>query len=175
MLATRHFTDDDKLDKICEIVAPVNSDGVVDQREGSGPTPVRPILTLRHPTSQSYGQLAGMNNADDEPIQVHSPVHAFATILTPGTSLTHVLRPTLRGDGAKLFYAQLVQTSGYNTGKALVDGTKSSLVKIATASVSEMLGEGDGVFGRGGNTGEKVVVENTGNINAEMLIFEMDA
>jgi hypothetical protein len=38
-----------------------------------------------------------------------------------------------------------------------------------------VLGEGDGVFVRGGVAGEGVKVENVGGEKAEVLVFEMDA
>lgn len=36
-----HFTDEEKKNKWVRIVAPVNDEGVVTQRESSGPAPVR--------------------------------------------------------------------------------------------------------------------------------------
>ncbi|EJD48217.1 pirin domain-containing protein [Auricularia subglabra TFB-10046 SS5] len=56
---TRHFTDDEKRDKLLRVVAPINSEGVNTEREGTGPAPV------------------------------HSPVSLFATIMSTGTTLTH--------------------------------------------------------------------------------------
>ena len=35
-----HFSDEEKLDKLCCIIAPVATQGVIDKREASGPTPV---------------------------------------------------------------------------------------------------------------------------------------
>ena len=43
---TRHFTDEQKKDRILTVVAPVGTDGVVDAREASGPTPVSTLLPL---------------------------------------------------------------------------------------------------------------------------------
>jgi redox-sensitive bicupin YhaK (pirin superfamily) len=37
---TRHFSDAEKTNKLVKIVAPVGTEGVVEEREGSGPTPV---------------------------------------------------------------------------------------------------------------------------------------
>jgi hypothetical protein len=37
------------------------------------------------------------------------------------------------------------------------------------------LGEGDGVFIRGGKVGDAVELENVGKIRGEVLLFEMDA
>ncbi|KAL0948768.1 hypothetical protein HGRIS_008899 [Hohenbuehelia grisea] len=56
---TRHFSDDEKKDKWARIVAPVDAEGVVTAREGTGPAPVQSPLTL------------------------------FATLLSPSTSLKH--------------------------------------------------------------------------------------
>lgn len=140
----RHFTDAEKLDTIVEIVAPVGAEGVVDEREGKGPTPV------------------------------HSPLHAFVSVLSPGKTLTHSLHPTLRGPGEKLFYAQLVQLSGFNTAAASKDG-KKGLVKISSGDSTVTLGEGDGVFVRGGKTREEFEIENVGEVKAELILFEMDA
>ena len=41
--AKRHFADEEKLDKVCCIIAPVTTQGVIDKREANGPTPVRLI------------------------------------------------------------------------------------------------------------------------------------
>lgn len=50
--ATRHFTDDQKIDKLVTIVGPVGTEGVFEQqseaREGKGPTPVRYIALSLH-------------------------------------------------------------------------------------------------------------------------------
>jgi len=42
----RHFSDTEKMDKWCKVVAPVGSEGVTDQREADGPTPVHSMLTM---------------------------------------------------------------------------------------------------------------------------------
>jgi quercetin 2,3-dioxygenase len=56
---SRHFTDDEKKDQWVKVVAPVGAEGVIDQREASGPAPVQSPLTL------------------------------FATLISPSTTLTH--------------------------------------------------------------------------------------
>ncbi|KDR67746.1 hypothetical protein GALMADRAFT_79627 [Galerina marginata CBS 339.88] len=43
---TRHFTDAEKKDQWVRVVAPVGAEGVLADREGSGPTPVQSPLTL---------------------------------------------------------------------------------------------------------------------------------
>ena len=139
-----HYTDAEKLDTIVEIVAPVSAPGVTDSREGSGPTPV------------------------------HSPLHAFVSVLSPSTSLTHTVRPRTDGDGQKLFYAQLIQCSGYSTVAAKKDGS-TALVKITGGDEEVVLGEGDGVFVRGAKTADGVTIENVGKVKGELIFFEMDA
>ncbi|KAF7317610.1 Pirin domain-containing protein [Mycena kentingensis (nom. inval.)] len=54
---TRHFSDEEKRDAWVRIVAPVDAEGVVTEREGAGPAPVQSQLTL------------------------------YATLLSPGTTL----------------------------------------------------------------------------------------
>lgn len=140
----RHFADDQKTDVLREIVAPVSQAKVQDTREGDGPTPV------------------------------HSAFHVFASLLNPGKNLKHTYKPTLRGHGSKLFYAQLVQTSGYNTAAAPKDASKGALVKLSSGDNQVTLGEGDGVFVRGGETGDDIDIENVGQLRGELVLFEMD-
>ncbi|KAK4687897.1 quercetin 2,3-dioxygenase, partial [Tremellales sp. Uapishka_1] len=84
-----HFTDEQKADKICEIVAPVTAEGIEDTREGSGPAPV------------------------------HAALYFSASVLSPSKSVTYAMHPpTTASIKNKLFYVQLVQVSGYNTSKA---------------------------------------------------------
>ena len=122
----------------------MNTEGVLDARESKGPTPI------------------------------HSPVHTFISLLNPDKSVTHALHPTLKGSGDKLFYAQLIQSSGFNTGPAIKDGSKA-LIKIKSGDKNVVLGEGDGVFVRGGKTGDEFVIENVGDKRGEIILFEMDA
>ena len=138
---TRHFTDEDKMDKIVAIVAPAVEDGVTEEREGKGPTPV------------------------------HSALHAFAAIISPGIELDHALHSTLKGPGEKLFYAQLIQTSGYSSSAASKQGAQ---VTIKHGESIVTLGEGDGVFVRGGKTGDTLKVINTSDRQSELVLFEMD-
>ncbi|GAA6043030.1 hypothetical protein JCM8097_005121 [Rhodosporidiobolus ruineniae] len=60
----RHFSDDDKRDKLVKVVGEAGSEGVSDERNGQGPAPV------------------------------HAPLSMFASILSPRTSLTHTLSPS---------------------------------------------------------------------------------
>ncbi|ORX38987.1 RmlC-like cupin domain-containing protein [Kockovaella imperatae] len=145
---TRHFTDDEKADKLAHIVAPIGSPNVLDQREdkvpGSSPSPINAAL------------------------------NTFATVLSPGKSLQHTFQPTIKGvDGAKIMYAHLTQTSGFNTKAAAKDG-KTAVIRIKNGDSEAVLGEGDGLFIRGAKTGDVLEIESTGGSPAELVLFEMD-
>ncbi|WVQ81587.1 hypothetical protein IAT38_003711 [Cryptococcus sp. DSM 104549] len=144
---TRHFTDAEKKDVLRMIVGPAGSEGVSEEREGKGVTPI------------------------------HAPLHFYASLLSPSTSLTHtILPPHASTKNEKLVYAQLVQSSGYNLEAANKSGVTGPLVKITSAGGEEAtLGEGDGVFIRGGKVGEAIGIENVGKGVGEFVLFEMDA
>ncbi|WWD20946.1 hypothetical protein CI109_105424 [Kwoniella shandongensis] len=145
---TRHFTDEEKKDTLKLIVAPLGAEGVSEEREGKSVTPI------------------------------HSPLHFYASLLSPSASVTHTIVPPTaasQNPNEKLVYVQLVQTSGFNTSAAKKDG-KGPLVKITSKGGEETtLGEGDGVFIRGGKVGEEVRLENVGAGRGEIVLFEMDA
>lgn len=81
----RHFTDEEKTDKLVTVVAPVGDEGVVHEREAQGPAPVMSNLSLK------------------------------ATIISPGKSVEHVFPAPAEGTPARKGYIHVVQTSGYNT------------------------------------------------------------
>ncbi|GAA6000602.1 hypothetical protein JCM10207_004571 [Rhodosporidiobolus poonsookiae] len=60
----RHFSDEEKRDKLVKVVGPAGSEGVSDERDGSGPAPVHAALSM------------------------------FASILSPKSTLSHTLSPS---------------------------------------------------------------------------------
>lgn len=141
----RHFTDEQKKDKLCKIVAPVGTEGVVDERDGLGPTPI------------------------------HSPFTFFASLLSPDKHISHTISaPLSSGKDEKRVYIQLIQTSGYNTKEADTTGMKGTVLKVVGGGDDTVLGEGDGVFIRGGKIGESIQIENFGSGIAEFVLFELD-
>ncbi|KAM0787760.1 hypothetical protein ACM66B_003817 [Microbotryomycetes sp. NB124-2] len=82
---TRHFSDEEKTNKLVQVVAPVGSDvSVVDKREATGPTPVHSDLTM------------------------------YSSILEPGTSVQHTFKQPkgylhliMRQTGYRSQYAEL--------------------------------------------------------------------
>lgn len=125
---TRSFKDEDKVDKLLKVVAPVGSKDTVHDRFGTGPAPV------------------------------NSPVELWATLLSPGKTITRPLPSSPRR-----CYVHVIQSSGYHKGPA-VGGTV--LVN------GETLREGDGAFVFG--QGAELVLANTGNIRAEILVFDFE-
>lgn len=108
--------------------------------------------------------------------QIHANLHFYTTLLSPSTSLKHTLKPRTSPspNSDKLFYAQLVQSSGYNTGPAPSDPSYPR-IKISMGGQEATLGEGDGVFVRGVKEGDVVGIENIGGKVGELVFFEMDA
>ncbi|KAG8939885.1 hypothetical protein FRC00_013434, partial [Tulasnella sp. 408] len=85
---TRHFTDEEKTDKLVTVVAPLGSEDVKEEREASGPAPVQSNVTLK------------------------------STILSPGKSVEHIFPAPASGETQRKGYVHVIQTSGYNTGAA---------------------------------------------------------
>lgn len=132
---TRHFTDSEKTDKLVPIVAPVGSEGVSEEREGAGPAPVQ------------------------------SPLYLYATLLSKGASVAHTLKKSDFSPGQRKAYVHVIQTSGYNAGKA-----KGNRVLLNGALE---LAEGDGAFAIG-EEGQPIEIKNVGDSTAEILLFDLD-
>jgi len=139
---TRHFTDDEKKDKWVRVVAPVGATDVTNDREGSGPAPVQ------------------------------SPVSLSATLLSPLTTLTHVVPAATTSEGAsiseKKVYVHVIQSSGYNPKAA-----GGASVKVSGAGAEVVLREGDGAYVLG-TEGSELKFENTGDSVAEVLLFDIE-
>lgn len=79
---TRHFLDTQKRDALLKVVAPIGAEGVLNQREGNGPTPV------------------------------HAQLSVYASILSPGKSVAHTFPLPGPGQTARKAYVHIIQTSG---------------------------------------------------------------
>jgi len=96
------------------------------------------------------------------PAPVQSKLTLYATLVGEGK----VLRKGLEG---RKGYVHLVQTSGYNPGKA-----NGATVKVAGGEQEAVLKEGDGVYitvGEGESA--ELTVENVGSQTAEVLLFDL--
>lgn len=138
---TRHFTDAEKKDNFVHIVAPVDAEGVSLTREGAGPAPVQ------------------------------SPLNLFASLISPGVSLSHTFLSGPRKE--RKGYVHLVQTTKYNTGPGLASG---AAIRISSEGAEPLvLKEGDGAYVFG-EQGKVMTVENIGENGkvAEVLLFDIE-
>jgi len=102
------------------------------------------------------------------PAPVHSPLSLYATILSPGTTLAHSF-PAEGAGAQRKAYIHVIQRSGYNPGRA-----SGATVRIAGQDgVESELREGDGAYLMG-EPGEELKVENTGDREAEVLLFDVE-
>ncbi|KAF8655499.1 hypothetical protein AX16_003029 [Volvariella volvacea WC 439] len=147
---TRHFSDEQKKDKFVKVVAPTDQspsssseeDKVVDDREGSGPTPVHSNLTM------------------------------YAGILSPGLGKDGNFGISMKG---RKGYIHVIQTSGYNTGKAQGAGIKiHSSTPGAFGTEEVTLREGDGAYINIGPGGGELKVENVSGDVVEVVLFDME-
>lgn len=92
------------------------------------------------------------------PAPVHSPLSMKAAVILPGRTIEHTLSATKA-------YIHLIQTSGYNRGKA-----KGNRIRL---NGGLELGEGDGSF-VWAKEGETVEIENVGTGSAEVLVFDIE-
>jgi len=95
------------------------------------------------------------------PAPIHSPLDVFATILSPAALLSHTAKRTN-------VYAHVIQRSGYNAGAAT-----GATVKVDVGDDSVQLREGDGVYITL-TPGSKVDVENVGEKEGELLLFDTE-
>ncbi|KZT60140.1 Pirin-domain-containing protein [Calocera cornea HHB12733] len=136
---TRHYTDAEKADKWVKVVAPITEEGVKPEREADGPTPV------------------------------HGGVTMYASLLSPGKTLEHLV-PGKEGDGKqRKVYVHVIQTSGYNEGAA-----KGNEVRLSGGGNDVLLKEGDGAYVLA-TGGETLGLENVGQGKAELVLFDVDA
>ncbi|KAI5833190.1 RmlC-like cupin [Schizophyllum commune Tattone D] len=95
------------------------------------------------------------------PAPVHSPLTMYATLLSRGKTVAQAMQGT-KG------YVHVVQTSGYNTGKAT-----GATVKFKAGDEQLELREGDGAYLHFPPGGIEVAVENTGDRTAEIVLFDL--
>lgn len=100
------------------------------------------------------------------PAPVHSALSLFASLISPSTTLSHTLPSA---PAQRKAYFHVVQTSGYNPGKA-----SGAQVKLTAASGEALtLREGDGVYIMG-EAGATLEVKNEGDRVAEVLLFNLE-
>lgn len=128
-----------------QVVGPAGAPGVSSEREADGPAPV------------------------------HAWLGMWATLLSPGKSVSHRISPPFApGNTApsKRVYVHVVQSTKYNPRAALTHAD-AARVRINGAD-GPTLGEGDGAFVEGGAAGAELSLESVGGREAEVVLFEMD-
>ncbi|KAF9471756.1 RmlC-like cupin [Pholiota conissans] len=97
------------------------------------------------------------------PAPVQSPLTLYSTLLGAGKTLERPLE-------GKKGYIHVVQTSGYNEGPG-----KGASVRISSKGSEELtLREGDGAYILVEKGANPLVVENSGDSTAEILVFDLD-
>ncbi|CAE6519234.1 unnamed protein product [Rhizoctonia solani] len=99
------------------------------------------------------------------PTPVHAQLSVYASILSPGKTVVHTFPEPKEGEAARKAYVHVIQTSGYNTGAA-----KGAKVQL---NGGLELSEGDGAFA-GAPGGELIQIANTGDKDAEVLVFDLE-
>lgn len=107
-------------------------------------------------TDLADSAIVGEHDAGAPPIPIHANLTMYATILEP----SHVVRHTLRRNGA---YLHLVMRSGAAGGGAV----KGARLNVNGA---ETIVEGDGLYIRGSGNLE---IESVGGTDAEFLLFDL--
>jgi hypothetical protein len=98
-------------------------------------------------------------NGENDPIPANADVSMSASIVTPGTSVTH----DIVTEGERKIFAQVIMS-----GRAQ---PKTGGAKIKIGDVE--LGEGDGAFINGASGPGKIEIKSTGDKPAEFLLFDM--
>jgi quercetin 2,3-dioxygenase len=97
--------------------------------------------------------------------QVQTPLNLYATILSASASVTHTFAKPGPEQKSRKGYIHVIQTSGYNTGKAA-----GARVKL---NGDVELSEGDGAFAWADENG-KLQIENIGSNDAEFILFDIE-
>ncbi|KAF7309386.1 putative quercetin 2,3-dioxygenase [Mycena indigotica] len=100
------------------------------------------------------------------PAPVHSPLTLYATLLSSAKHVTQTM-------SGRKGYIQVVQTSGYNPGRAIGGYIRVQVAGDADAEIE--LKEGDGAYIHFENDGEaELTVHNIGHQTAEVLLFDLE-
>jgi quercetin 2,3-dioxygenase len=132
---TRHHASESKRDILIPIIAPIET----------------------FPANATFEK-----EGKDEVIPIHQDMRFYATILSPGKTLSY----TFQGDGTRMGYIHLAQMSGYNPGK------ETGGAKVIVGKETKIR-EGDGVYVDGGKTGDTVEFKNAGDVDAEFVWFDL--
>ncbi|CAF1019625.1 unnamed protein product [Didymodactylos carnosus] len=103
-----------------------------------------------------------IKNSNKASIAIHAPISMLACILQPNKSVNHIFTRT-KG------YIHLIMRSGYVTPYG-ENGKSGAKIRIGQDIILE---EGDGAF-INCEQGIELLIESTGDINAEFLLFDLE-
>jgi quercetin 2,3-dioxygenase len=102
------------------------------------------------------------------PAPIHSALTLYATLLEKGKCLEKKL-------WGKKGYVHVLQTSGYNSGKASGATVRAAGAWTGYGTQDVLLREGDGAYLKvGEGKGADFIVENEGDAIAEVLLFDLE-
>ncbi|CDS01295.1 uncharacterized protein SPSC_01567 [Sporisorium scitamineum] len=136
-------------------------------------TLIKPISTFTAEEANKTGLLP-----PGSPIPSHSTLVTRTSILSPGSTVTHVLgadSAANQGD-ERWCYIHLAQTSGYKDPEFADMGIKGEAqITFADGKGKEYtLKEGDGAYIREGKAGDGIEIKNTGaGKDAEFVLFDL--
>ncbi|KDQ08925.1 hypothetical protein BOTBODRAFT_37455 [Botryobasidium botryosum FD-172 SS1] len=171
---TRHFTDDEKRDKLVRVVAPATAQGVSTKPQDTGPAPVQSGVTLHASLLSSSHKVTHTLHPSALPSPASTPQSSRSSQSPPTTPSTpavtampviSTVATTPPADSTRKSYVHVIQASGYNTGPAL--GGKIRLNDEVT------IAEGDGAFVYG-ESGAQLEIENVGVATVEILVFDIE-
>jgi quercetin 2,3-dioxygenase len=117
--------------------------------------------------------LVGAEGVSDEkegegPVPIQSALTLYATLLGKGKCLEKKLL-------GKKGYVHVLQTSGYNSGKASGAAVRAAGAWTGYGKQEVLLREGDGAYLKvGEGKGADFIVENAGDATAEVLLFDLE-
>lgn len=135
-------------------------------------TLIKPISTFSKQDQQKSGLLP-----EGSPIPSHSTLVTRTSILSPASSVTHILGADSEAqDGTERWcYIHLAQTSGYKDPELKDVGIKNeaSITFSDGDHTQYTLKEGDGAYIKGGKAGHGIEIKNQGDKDAEFVLFDL--
>ncbi|EPX75065.1 yhhW [Schizosaccharomyces octosporus yFS286] len=133
---------------------------------------IAPNYTFSDPSNiKSNGAQVGSSaTTDDSAIPFPGDLGMWASILSPGSQVSHVFGPwNNTASPVRKGYLHLIQTSGFA-------GPRDTSVGKAQLKIGEhVLSEGDGLFVMDTEKGSSLTIESVGSANAEFVFFDMTA
>ncbi|KAJ9478590.1 Pirin domain-containing protein [Pseudozyma hubeiensis] len=135
-------------------------------------TLIKPISTFSKADAEKTGLLPA-----GSPIPSHSTLVTRTSILTPGSTVTHILGADSAAEKAseRWCYIHLAQTSGYKDPDFPDMGIKNeAAITFSDGKHTQYtLKEGDGAYIKGGKAGDAIEIKSEGGKDAEFVLFDL--